>query len=258
MEDKSYADGNAQEGKIIMTLYETNTGQWQFFLDYRQKFMFRFFIAIGAVFGVVLWLLEHRIGSLLFVPLAVMAIISFIFLLIELRTSMVLVACHRVGYELERKMAGMSVSETKDKSFYKDLQIVLWTTSMTLLWVVLSIVFPIRDFAARSWWRKLGNELHRNGEITHYPIGFFSSLTILFQVSLPHTLILRTLYSSSTLFFLVLTVWVTCTDGNWFISRMPPKSSSTSTAQSTMLTREMFMAPHTPEGESPRSLLTSK
>jgi hypothetical protein len=143
-----------REPEPIGLLYQETAKVAAIFWEWRHKVMTMCFTGIGALFVVAGWLYQQGFSRLIAAALLFGSILSFVSLLLDLRTGEILRECYRVGESLELELrhnkAGIFNSIRKAHTgkgftFTRGLQIAYFIVGGLLLVLsIIAVCYPIK------------------------------------------------------------------------------------------------------------------
>lgn len=193
----------------VRALYGTCDMNWRFFLEYRQKFLFRFIVTLAAVFAVGSWLLTNDHWEYLWIPPLILAILSWVFLQIEKRTSTLLVGCHFVGDRIERLFARSLqtlLEHECPRTISPYIRKKMFSSEWKQQWNALVRAAENHRYCDCQISEHVTTVVEDDSKIQPNPIGFFTALTVSFDIVSSHSATLRWLYSLTCLISVVASV----------------------------------------------------
>jgi hypothetical protein len=148
-ETQTKALSNMRDSDLRIAIYTENAETVRAFWEWRHKVITIYFAALGAVFVVAGWMIDHKelqVQRLLWLPFALGAFFTYAISLMERTNRLVLRQCYALGKSIEEQvMEGggifYKISEiAKDPFIYtKVLRVIYPLTSLLFLGVALAV-----------------------------------------------------------------------------------------------------------------------
>lgn len=91
--------------ETLSLLYQENAKVISVFWEWRNKVITTFFTGIAALFATSGWLfLQERLCGLFHYPILLGAVLSVVWLLLDIRNGRILEACYNIGKDIENEM----------------------------------------------------------------------------------------------------------------------------------------------------------